>query len=70
MLSITYIGALPSGTVKSVDGRESIAFVRGVEFEVSVALGKELIRHSPGDWRVSDASADVLQNEIIDAAKS
>lgn len=67
MLTLIYLGSLPSGHARSADGRESITFTRGQPVKCTAELGRALLTQDPSSWKVDDASADALQ-KAADAA--
>jgi len=69
MLTLVYIGSLPSGTSRGADGRETINWTRGRPVKCTIELGRALISQDPSSWKVDDASADALQKTAMDAAK-
>lgn len=55
---VTYIGTLPSGSVRSGDGRETFHFKRGEAVECTERLALELHLCWPDDWTVT---AEVME---------
>ena len=68
MLTLVYIGALPSGQARSADGRESVSFTRGQPVKCTPELGRALLTQDPSSWKVDEVSADVLQKAALEAA--